>query len=34
MYNAIHNRRKEHPVLKIVNSALIDLPAPANISLW
>ena len=34
MNNAIHNRRKEHPVPKIVNSALIDVPAPVNISSW
>nr|YP_636970.1 cytochrome b [Aptocyclus ventricosus]BAC23669.1 cytochrome b [Aptocyclus ventricosus] len=26
--------RKTHPLLKIVNSALIDLPAPSNISAW
>nr|YP_003331093.1 cytochrome b [Narcetes stomias]BAI50298.1 cytochrome b [Narcetes stomias] len=26
--------RKTHPLLKIVNSALIDLPAPSNISVW
>nr|YP_003457134.1 cytochrome b [Sladenia gardineri]BAI76980.1 cytochrome b [Sladenia gardineri] len=26
--------RKTHPVLKIANSALVDLPAPSNISLW
>nr|AAS90425.1 cytochrome b [Esox americanus americanus] len=26
--------RKTHPVLKIVNDALIDFPAPANISIW
>nr|AAS90422.1 cytochrome b [Esox americanus vermiculatus] len=26
--------RKTHPVLKIVNDTLIDLPAPANISIW
>ena len=26
--------RKTHPLLKIVNDALIDLPAPANISAW
>nr|YP_004717949.1 cytochrome b [Acestrorhynchus sp. NM-2010]BAK42004.1 cytochrome b [Acestrorhynchus sp. NM-2010] len=26
--------RKNHPVLKMVNNALIDLPAPANISAW
>nr|AGR92706.1 cytochrome b [Parapocryptes serperaster] len=26
--------RKSHPLLKIVNDALIDLPAPSNISAW
>nr|ACR40539.1 cytochrome b [Astyanax sp. 9 CPOG-2009]ACR40540.1 cytochrome b [Astyanax sp. 9 CPOG-2009]ACR40601.1 cytochrome b [Astyanax sp. 9 CPOG-2009] len=26
--------RKKHPLLKIANSALIDLPAPSNISAW
>nr|YP_008144946.1 cytochrome b [Eleutheronema tetradactylum]AFK84293.1 cytochrome b [Eleutheronema tetradactylum]AFK84294.1 cytochrome b [Eleutheronema tetradactylum]AFK84295.1 cytochrome b [Eleutheronema tetradactylum]AFK84296.1 cytochrome b [Eleutheronema tetradactylum]AFK84297.1 cytochrome b [Eleutheronema tetradactylum] len=26
--------RKTHPLLKIVNSALVDLPAPSNISAW
>nr|NP_739879.1 cytochrome b [Anoplogaster cornuta]Q8HLR2.1 RecName: Full=Cytochrome b; AltName: Full=Complex III subunit 3; AltName: Full=Complex III subunit III; AltName: Full=Cytochrome b-c1 complex subunit 3; AltName: Full=Ubiquinol-cytochrome-c reductase complex cytochrome b subunit [Anoplogaster cornuta]BAC23436.1 cytochrome b [Anoplogaster cornuta] len=26
--------RKTHPILKIVNDALIDLPAPSNISFW
>nr|YP_009176110.1 cytochrome b [Uroteuthis chinensis]ALI30923.1 cytochrome b [Uroteuthis chinensis] len=26
--------RKSHPVLKIVNGALIDLPAPVNLSVW
>nr|ABO43153.1 cytochrome b [Dagetichthys lusitanica lusitanica] len=26
--------RKTHPVMKIVNDALIDLPAPSNISSW
>nr|YP_010960573.1 cytochrome b [Eucinostomus gula]WNH21464.1 cytochrome b [Eucinostomus gula]WNH37976.1 cytochrome b [Eucinostomus gula] len=26
--------RKTHPLLKIANSALIDLPAPSNISVW
>nr|QEM01939.1 cytochrome b [Abscondita chinensis] len=25
---------KKHPLLKIVNSALIDLPSPSNISTW
>nr|YP_003735142.1 cytochrome b [Harriotta raleighana]ADI57878.1 cytochrome b [Harriotta raleighana] len=28
------NLRKTHPLLKAVNSVLIDLPAPANISAW
>nr|APF31810.1 cytochrome b [Hypancistrus zebra] len=26
--------RKTHPLFKIVNNALIDLPAPSNISVW
>mgnify|MGYP006345191111 CR=1 FL=1 len=26
--------RKNHPLLKIINNALIDLPAPSNISRW
>nr|YP_010026602.1 cytochrome b [Astyanax altiparanae]QOQ85850.1 cytochrome b [Astyanax altiparanae]QRV60365.1 cytochrome b [Astyanax altiparanae] len=26
--------RKKHPLLKIANDALIDLPAPSNISAW
>nr|YP_010937964.1 cytochrome b [Pegasus laternarius]WKY95819.1 cytochrome b [Pegasus laternarius] len=26
--------RKSHPLLKIANNALIDLPAPSNISMW
>nr|YP_010578802.1 cytochrome b [Sternaspis sendalli]UZP47202.1 cytochrome b [Sternaspis sendalli] len=26
--------RKSHPLLKIMNSSLIDLPAPSNISMW
>nr|QGZ10100.1 cytochrome b [Phalantus geniculatus] len=26
--------RKIHPLFKIINSSLIDLPAPSNISLW
>ena len=25
---------KTHPLLKIVNSALVDLPSPSNISTW
>nr|YP_009003651.1 cytochrome b [Carcharias taurus]AGZ63017.1 cytochrome b [Carcharias taurus] len=28
------NIRKTHPLLKIVNQILIDLPAPSNISIW
>nr|AND81325.1 cytochrome b [Galaxias auratus] len=28
------NLRKTHPLLKIANSALVDLPAPSNISVW
>nr|QVT11310.1 cytochrome b [Eleutheronema rhadinum]UAT98239.1 cytochrome b [Eleutheronema rhadinum] len=26
--------RKTHPLLKIINNALVDLPAPSNISAW
>lgn len=26
------NLRKSHPLLKIANDALVDLPAPSNIS--
>nr|YP_009054394.1 cytochrome b [Brontostoma colossus]AIJ03002.1 cytochrome b [Brontostoma colossus] len=26
--------RKKHPLIKIINNSLIDLPAPSNISLW
>lgn len=26
--------RKQHPLLKIINNALVDLPAPSNISSW
>nr|WEV90272.1 cytochrome b [Giraffa tippelskirchi]WEV90286.1 cytochrome b [Giraffa tippelskirchi] len=28
------NIRKSHPLMKIVNNALIDLPTPSNISSW
>jgi ubiquinol-cytochrome c reductase cytochrome b subunit len=28
------NLRKTHPIIKIINSSLIDLPAPASISYW
>nr|YP_009255699.1 cytochrome b [Tylomelania sarasinorum]AND97133.1 cytochrome b [Tylomelania sarasinorum] len=26
--------RKVHPILKVINGALIDLPAPSNLSIW
>nr|AJO61904.1 cytochrome b [Whitmania laevis] len=26
--------RKSHPVIKILNGAMVDLPAPVNISIW
>jgi len=26
--------RKNHPLIKIINNALVDLPAPINISIW
>nr|YP_010451227.1 cytochrome b [Hippocampus bargibanti]UTV01008.1 cytochrome b [Hippocampus bargibanti] len=28
------NLRKTHPLLKIANNALVDLPTPSNISIW
>nr|ABF00450.1 cytochrome b [Phoenicolacerta cyanisparsa]ABF00451.1 cytochrome b [Phoenicolacerta cyanisparsa]AFP44051.1 cytochrome b [Phoenicolacerta cyanisparsa] len=28
------NLRKQHPILKIINSSFIDLPTPSNISAW
>nr|UCL51383.1 cytochrome b [Nothura maculosa]UCL51384.1 cytochrome b [Nothura chacoensis] len=28
------NIRKSHPLLKIINNSLIDLPSPSNISIW
>nr|YP_009003716.1 cytochrome b [Urogymnus granulatus]AHG30983.1 cytochrome b [Urogymnus granulatus] len=28
------NIRKTHPLLKIINNSLVDLPAPTNISTW
>nr|YP_010000779.1 cytochrome b [Melanocharis versteri]QOD96691.1 cytochrome b [Melanocharis versteri]QWS05673.1 cytochrome b [Melanocharis versteri]QWS05686.1 cytochrome b [Melanocharis versteri] len=30
----IPNLRKNHPLLKIINDSLIDLPTPSNISSW
>jgi len=26
--------RKVHPILKVINGALVDLPAPSNLSIW
>ena len=26
--------RKTHPLLKIANNAVLDLPTPSNISIW
>nr|YP_010852303.1 cytochrome b [Desmaulus extinctorium]WGH72835.1 cytochrome b [Desmaulus extinctorium] len=26
--------RKSHPILKVVNGSLVDLPAPSNLSVW
>nr|YP_009029757.1 cytochrome b [Graphium mullah]AHY24040.1 cytochrome b [Graphium mullah] len=34
MMNKFFPLRKTHPLLKIINSALIDLPSPSNISSW
>nr|SPP23444.1 cytochrome b [Graphium sarpedon] len=34
MMNKIFPLRKTHPLLKIINSSLIDLPSPSNISSW
>nr|YP_009730937.1 cytochrome b [Darevskia portschinskii]QBA55834.1 cytochrome b [Darevskia portschinskii] len=28
------NTRKQHPILKVINSSFIDLPTPSNISAW
>nr|WAB21729.1 cytochrome b [Melipotes gymnops] len=28
------NLRKHHPILKVINDSLIDLPTPSNISTW
>nr|AGE35476.1 cytochrome b [Tropidosaura gularis] len=30
----MHNIRKQHPILKIINNSFIDLPTPPNISAW
>nr|YP_010852819.1 cytochrome b [Graphium cloanthus]WGL40238.1 cytochrome b [Graphium cloanthus]WHN78804.1 cytochrome b [Graphium agamemnon] len=34
MMNKFLPLRKTHPLLKIINSSLIDLPSPSNISSW
>nr|QJQ37614.1 cytochrome b [Graphium parus] len=34
MMNKFFPLRKTHPLLKIINSSLIDLPSPSNISSW
>lgn len=34
MKNNFNFLRKNHPVIKIINSSLIDLPSPRNISSW
>nr|YP_009476276.1 cytochrome b [Psilogramma increta]AVM38371.1 cytochrome b [Psilogramma increta] len=34
MLNMYKPIRKTHPILKIINGSLIDLPSPSNISMW
>nr|YP_010449412.1 cytochrome b [Agrotis tokionis]UTT74650.1 cytochrome b [Agrotis tokionis] len=34
MMNKFVTIRKTHPILKIINGSLIDLPSPSNISAW
>lgn len=34
MTNKFLTLRKTHPILKIINGSLIDLPSPSNISAW
>nr|WBK14704.1 cytochrome b [Acronicta rumicis] len=34
MNNKFMTLRKTHPILKIINGSLIDLPSPSNISTW
>nr|YP_010700048.1 cytochrome b [Parasa lepida]WCH63181.1 cytochrome b [Parasa lepida] len=34
MMNIFKPIRKSHPILKIINNSLIDLPSPSNISSW
>nr|YP_010947252.1 cytochrome b [Mustilia falcipennis]WGO62254.1 cytochrome b [Mustilia falcipennis] len=34
MMNMFKSIRKTHPIIKIINGSLIDLPTPSNISIW
>lgn len=34
MINIFNPIRKTHPIIKIINNSLIDLPSPSNISSW
>nr|YP_010616548.1 cytochrome b [Melitaea bellona]WAU48195.1 cytochrome b [Melitaea bellona] len=34
MMNMFNPNRKTHPIMKIMNNSLIDLPSPSNISSW
>nr|YP_009630790.1 cytochrome b [Astictopterus jama]QBS14451.1 cytochrome b [Astictopterus jama] len=34
MMNKFKIMRKNHPIMKIINNSLIDLPSPSNISSW
>nr|AHI16927.1 cytochrome b [Actias artemis aliena] len=34
MMNIFKPIRKTHPIIKIINGSLIDLPSPSNISMW
>nr|UAT98103.1 cytochrome b [Laothoe amurensis] len=34
MLNKFKSMRKTHPIIKIINGSLIDLPTPSNISSW
>nr|ALO20606.1 cytochrome b [Apocheima cinerarius] len=34
MNKNFHSLRKTHPIIKIINGSLIDLPSPSNISSW
>nr|YP_010417854.1 cytochrome b [Hypolimnas anthedon]USF18013.1 cytochrome b [Hypolimnas anthedon] len=34
MMNSLNPIRKKHPIIKIINNSLIDLPSPSNISSW